>query len=45
VLAKIGEENGKILLAEGPWLEFNPSPPSLIYVLDENVHFIPNLES
>ena len=37
--------NGYVLCVEQPWLEFNPSPPSFIVVLDENMNFIPNLKS
>jgi hypothetical protein len=37
--------NGKLLWVEEPWLEFKPSPPSIICILDEDINFIPNLKS
>jgi hypothetical protein len=36
---------GKVLWVEDVWLEFNPSLPTIISILDENINFISNLRS
>jgi hypothetical protein len=45
VSEKRAKEKGNLLWVEKPWLEFNPSPPSIISILDENINFIPTLKS
>jgi hypothetical protein len=40
---KKGEEKGKSLWVEKPLLEFNPSPPSVISILDETIKFLQTL--
>jgi hypothetical protein len=38
-------KNEKLFCVEEPWLEFNPSHPSIISILDENITFFRNLVS
>jgi hypothetical protein len=42
---KKANKNGRLLWVEEPWLEFNPSPASIMSILDESINFIPNLKS
>jgi hypothetical protein len=34
----------KLLCVEKSWLQFNPSLPSIVPSLEENINFIPNLK-
>jgi hypothetical protein len=39
------KKNWKLLWVAEPRLEFNPSPPTNVFILDENINIIPNLKS
>lgn len=38
-------KNSKLLLLEGPSLEFNPSPPPIFSIVGEHINCITNLKS
>jgi hypothetical protein len=38
-------QNWKLLWVEEPSLEFSPSPPTNVFILDTNINIIPNLKS